>query len=53
MVLEEILQSSVAQFEFSCTYLAHEHDVQHNVGLRFLFNVCKRLFYFGHVVLRF
>ena len=44
MVLEKILQSSVAQFEFSCTYLVHGHVVQQNVGLTFLFNVYKRFF---------
>ena len=49
MVLEKILRSSVAQFEFSCrpTYLAHGHDVQQNVDLTFLFNVYKRFFYFA------
>jgi len=41
MVLEKILRSSVAQFEFSCTYLAQGHGVQHNVGLTFLFDVYK------------
>ena len=32
---KKILQSSVAQFEFSCTYLAHRHGIQRNVGLTF------------------
>jgi len=34
MVLEKILQSSVAQFEFSYAYLAPGHGVQQNVGPR-------------------
>ena len=49
MVLEQILQSSVAQFEFSCTNLAHGHGVQQSVGLMFLFNVYKSFFNVCHV----
>ena len=46
MVLEKILQSSVAQFEFSCTYLAHRHGVQQNVGLTFFIQRLQTFFIF-------
>ena len=46
MVLEKNLQSSVAQFEFSCTYLAHGHDVQQNVGLTFFIQRLQTFFLF-------
>ena len=44
MILEKILQTSVAQFEFSCTYLAHGHDVQQNVGLTFFIQRLQTFF---------
>ena len=46
MVLEKILQSSVAQFEFSCTYLAHGHDVQQNVVQAFFIQRLQTFFIF-------
>ena len=45
MVLEKILQSSVAQFEFSCTYLAYGHGVQQNVGLTFFIQRLQTFFF--------
>ena len=39
----------MAQFEFSCTYPAHGHDVQQNVGLTFFIQRLQTLFYFCHV----
>ena len=38
---KKILQSSLAQFEFSCTYLAHGHGIQRSADLTFLFNIYK------------
>jgi len=46
MVFRKILQSSVAQFELSCTYLAHGHDVQRNVGLTFFIQHLQTFFLF-------
>ena len=40
------LQSSVAQFEFACTYLADGHGVQQNVGLTFFIQRLQTFFSF-------
>jgi len=53
MDFDKILQSSVAQFEFSCTYLAHGHDIQQNVGVKFFYSTFTNDFYFCHLFLRF
>ena len=46
MVLKKILQRSVAQFEFSCTYLAHGHIIQRNVGVTFFIQRLQTFFKF-------
>jgi len=52
MVLEIILQSSVAQFEFSYTYLAHRHGIQQNVGLTYFIRRLQTFFFIFATFLR-
>ena len=47
VVFEKILQSFVVQFEFSYTYLAHRHGVQHNVGQTFFIQRLQTFFIFA------